>query len=104
MIRVTRTKKPDVLTAKEMSWKKKIREASTDAARKAAQGKYQHVEVKKALVDMFHEKCAYCESAITHIDYGHIEHFRPKAGVRQARILRKTCRCRPGRDGPKRFR
>jgi uncharacterized protein (TIGR02646 family) len=28
---------------------------------------------------MFHGKCAYCESAITHIDYGHIEHFRPKA-------------------------
>jgi uncharacterized protein (TIGR02646 family) len=30
---------------------------------------------------MFHGKCAYCESKITHIDFGHIEHFRPKRGV-----------------------
>jgi uncharacterized protein (TIGR02646 family) len=30
---------------------------------------------------MFHGKCAYCESKITHTDYGHIEHFRPKRGV-----------------------
>jgi uncharacterized protein (TIGR02646 family) len=28
---------------------------------------------------MFHGKCAYCESKIVHIDYGHIEHFRPKS-------------------------
>ncbi|MGO8701661.1 MAG: HNH endonuclease [Limisphaerales bacterium] len=27
---------------------------------------------------MFHGKCAYCESYITHIDFGHIEHFKPK--------------------------
>jgi uncharacterized protein (TIGR02646 family) len=31
-------------------------------------------------VKSFHGKCAYCESKITHVDYGHIEHFRPKAG------------------------
>ena len=31
---------------------------------------------------MFGGKCAYCESRITHVDYGHIEHFRPKAGPR----------------------
>lgn len=79
MIRVNRTKKPDVLTAKEASWKKKIRETSPDAARQKAQAKYQHVDIKTALVDMFHGKCAYCESAITHIDYGHIEHFKPKS-------------------------
>ncbi len=28
---------------------------------------------------MFSGKCAYCESHIAHIDYGHIEHFRPKS-------------------------
>ncbi len=28
---------------------------------------------------MFHGKCAYCESKIRHVDYGHIEHFRPKS-------------------------
>ena len=78
MIRVTRTPKPAVLQAKEASWKKKIRDASNDLTRKAAQAKYQHEAIKAALVAMFHGKCAYCESAITHIDYGHIEHFMPK--------------------------
>jgi uncharacterized protein (TIGR02646 family) len=29
---------------------------------------------------MFHGKCAYCESHIRHVDYGHIEHYRPKSG------------------------
>jgi len=78
MIRVTRTRKPDVLAAKEANWKRAIRSASTNAARQNAQDKYKHEEIKKALIDMFHGKCAYCESAIMHVDYGHIEHFKPK--------------------------
>jgi uncharacterized protein (TIGR02646 family) len=36
--------------------------------------------VKRLLVELFHKKCAYCESKITHVDYGDIEHFRPKSG------------------------
>ena len=79
MIRVTRTKKPALLVDKAASWKREIRSASTDAARENAQGKYRHDEIKQALVEMFHGKCAYCESHITHIDYGHIEHFKPKS-------------------------
>jgi uncharacterized protein (TIGR02646 family) len=78
MIRVTRTQKPILLADNEASWKKAIRLASTDAARKNAQDKYKHDEIKEALIDMFQGKCAYCESDITHIDYGHIEHFKPK--------------------------
>jgi uncharacterized protein (TIGR02646 family) len=78
MIRVTRTQKPALLADKETSWKRDIHLASTDAARKKAQDKYKHEDIKKALIDMFRGKCAYCESYITHIDYGHIEHFKPK--------------------------
>jgi hypothetical protein len=44
-----------------------------------AQAKYNHVDVKDALVNMFHGKCAYCESKITVVTYGAIEHFRPKS-------------------------
>jgi uncharacterized protein (TIGR02646 family) len=49
------------------------------------QGKllYSHPEVKTALRLAQHDKCAFCESRITHIDYGTIEHFRPKAGSKQ---------------------
>ena len=78
MIRVAQTKKPALLADKEADWKKDIRLAPTDAARKNAQDKYKHEDIKSALVEMFHGKCAYCESDITHIDYGHIEHFKPK--------------------------
>src|SRR5829696_6946006 len=40
--------------------------------------------VKAALLTAQHEKCAFCESRVTHISYGDVEHFRPKAGYRQA--------------------
>jgi uncharacterized protein (TIGR02646 family) len=45
---------------------------------------YAHDEVKTALRDAQHEKCAFCESVITHISYGDVEHFRPKGASRQS--------------------
>lgn len=39
--------------------------------------------VKKALVKAQHQKCCFCESKVTHIAYGDVEHFRPKGGFRQ---------------------
>ena len=39
--------------------------------------------VKNALRKAQHDKCAFCESKVTHIAYGDVEHFRPKAGYRQ---------------------
>jgi hypothetical protein len=39
--------------------------------------------VKNALRKAQHEKCALCESKVSHIAYGDVEHFRPKAGYRQ---------------------
>jgi uncharacterized protein (TIGR02646 family) len=44
---------------------------------------YGHEEVKSALRQAQHDKCAFCESLITHISYGDVEHFRPKAAFRQ---------------------
>jgi uncharacterized protein (TIGR02646 family) len=39
--------------------------------------------VKTALRKAQHEKCAFCESKVSHIAYGDVEHFRPKGGYRQ---------------------
>lgn len=44
---------------------------------------YAHKTVKDALRKAQHDKCCFCESKVTHISYGDVEHFRPKAGVRQ---------------------
>ena len=39
--------------------------------------------LKAALRAAQHDKCAFCESLITHIGYGDIEHFRTKGGFKQ---------------------
>ena len=39
--------------------------------------------VKKALIKAQHGKCCFCEAKVTHVAYGDVEHFRPKAGYRQ---------------------
>jgi uncharacterized protein (TIGR02646 family) len=46
-------------------------------------GIYGAKSVKNALKKAQHDKCAFCESKITHIAPGDVEHFRPKAGYRQ---------------------
>ena len=44
---------------------------------------YAASSVKNALRKAQHGKCAFCESKITHVEYGDVEHFRPKAGFQQ---------------------
>jgi uncharacterized protein (TIGR02646 family) len=44
---------------------------------------YAATAVKNALLAAQHGKCAFCESFVSHISYGDIEHFRPKAGYKQ---------------------
>lgn len=80
MIKVKRSAKPSILREKATEWTQKLLDAVDEPKeKKKAEGKYRHKQIKEALVKMFHGKCAYCESMITHIDYGHIEHFRPKS-------------------------
>jgi uncharacterized protein (TIGR02646 family) len=79
MIRVRRGRAPDVLTRNQARWLKDLQQAKTVEARKRVLERYRHDDVKDALVTLFHGKCAYCESFIRHVDYGHIEHYRPKA-------------------------
>ncbi|QNL48954.1 hypothetical protein H8S90_19680 [Olivibacter sp. SDN3] len=40
---------------------------------------YAHQDVKSALVRIQNHKCCFCESKVTHISDGDVEHFRPKA-------------------------
>ncbi|MGC2238876.1 MAG: hypothetical protein WA584_22160 [Pyrinomonadaceae bacterium] len=40
--------------------------------------------VKNALIKAQNDKCFICESKISHISYGDVEHFRPKGGSRQS--------------------
>lgn len=42
-------------------------------------GNYKHPTNKEALKKANNDKCMYCESKISQIDFAHIEHFKPKA-------------------------
>lgn len=44
---------------------------------------YGHKDVKQALREAQHDKCAFCESKITHVSPGDVEHYRPKKGYKQ---------------------
>lgn len=79
MIKVYRTPKPLILKKKSHQWTKKLLSLVVNTIDWNKQiDKYRHRQVKEALEAMFHGKCAYCESKITHVSFGHIEHYRPK--------------------------
>ncbi len=40
---------------------------------------YKHPTNKEALKESAYDKCMYCESKISHIDFAHVEHIKPKA-------------------------
>lgn len=62
--------------------------AQTDKAKQegpahAVNDLYKHVEVKKALEKLFHDKCAYCEGKPTSQGPWDVEHYRPKGRVKE---------------------
>lgn len=97
MIPVVRSFTPDVLVRNGAQWLNDLHRAIEELERlqtdpsatqqdlqrarekiSKTRKRYNHEAIKSALVKMFYGKCAYCESQIRHITYGHIEHFCPK--------------------------
>ena len=74
---------PKVLQDKAQQWTEELLavlargEKPTDAIK----GRYRHPDIKNAIKVETSDKCAYCESKITHIAYGDIEHIIPKSKV-----------------------
>lgn len=60
---------------------------------------YKHPRNKLALMNASSDKCMYCESSIRHIDFGDIEHIKPKAEDKYPHLafewdnLGYSCRC-----------
>ena len=81
MIRLAKSEEPAVLARNGERWtavvieKAEAGETPTEAERR----RYNHPDIKRALVVETHGKCAYCESKIRHVSYGDIEHVMPKA-------------------------
>ena len=81
MIRLEKTNEPDILARRGPQWTKAVvdkidkGERPTDTER----SRYNLPEIKRALVEETHGKCAYCESKVRHVSYGDIEHVVPKS-------------------------
>lgn len=45
----------------------------------ALKSNYKHPDNKAALLHASHGKCMYCESQVSHVYFGDVEHIRPKA-------------------------
>ncbi len=95
MIHVDRTPAPaplvgdDSLAAKESRRVNAFFADPANAKKKFDFKVYRHREVKKALEQLFHGKCAYCESKYLQNQPGDVEHFRPKGGYVVAGELQK---------------
>lgn len=79
MIFVKRIDKPKILIRNEVKWTEAIQNANSKSEYEKAIGKYKNEKIKETLIEMFHGKCAFCESYIENVDFGDIEHFKPKS-------------------------
>ncbi|MFD0672655.1 HNH endonuclease [Cohnella sp. GCM10027633] len=80
---IIKAEKPDILVEKEIEWTQELMNYVTLNTKipDSVKARYRHHEIKDALLTETKNKCAYCESKITHIDHGDIEHIEPKSKV-----------------------
>jgi len=87
MIKINRSQTPSILTTENQKIggeKNRVIthvEANNLKVKDFSFSLYKRETVKSSLKGLLLEKCAYCESILSHSSYGHIEHWRPKAGV-----------------------
>ena len=81
MIKLIKQPKPQLLTDKGDTWTADLMTEFylTNEINKTKQNRYSKPEIKEVLITETKEKCAYCESKITHIYPGDIEHIIPKS-------------------------
>lgn len=81
MIKLQKGEQPQVLADNAAAWTKVVVDKLTagEMPTKTEKGRYNHAEVKSALIAETRGKCAYCESKVRHVSYGDIEHVVPKS-------------------------
>ncbi len=85
MIRLVKNAKPAVLVANEVAWTAALM-AYVQRGEQPPEGvsrRYAHDEIKRAVQEETHGKCAYCESKVSHVYPGDVEHMKPKDVYRE---------------------
>lgn len=81
MIALIKTQEPNVLAQNGKQWTSDLMAYIKSGSKipDNIKNRYNHPDVKDALISETHGKCMYCESYISAIAPEHIEHYRPKA-------------------------
>lgn len=78
MIKLEKSEKPSVLSDNAEAWRDEYVNARRNGNPTDTQKyRYRHQEIKKTIKTETHRKCAYCESKISHIHPGEIDHIFP---------------------------
>lgn len=83
MRQLLKTDIPQILEKNSAKWTNVILSALDKGEKPTSyqKSKYNHKDIKEALLGETFEKCAYCESKFKHVTYGDIEHIIPKSIV-----------------------
>lgn len=81
MNKLTKIDKPRILVENEIAWTSKYVALHNAGAEipDSLSGSYRKPEIKQKLIEETHGKCAYCESKVSHIYPGDVEHIVPKS-------------------------
>src|ERR1700722_11367263 len=81
MIRLNKGTRPSILERRAEQWTRELLEKINrgEEPTKVEKTRYNHHEVKEALLRETNGKCAYCESKLRHVAFGDIEHIVPKS-------------------------
>lgn len=85
MIELKKEPKPNILTTNGSQWTSQLMQyvINGQPIPKHVGGRYRHDQIKDAVKIETNEKCAYCESKVTHQYPGDVEHIIPKAVYRR---------------------
>lgn len=81
MIRLAKVSEPAILVDNSADWLEALTDkiASGKVILAVEKSRYRHRDIKSALIEETHGKCAYCETKFLHTDFGDIEHIVPKS-------------------------
>lgn len=81
MIKLSKVEEPQILKDRGADWLKVLSDKLKNGLEPTATEKrrYAHKDIKTALLQETHGKCAYCESYFAHIAYGDVEHIIAKS-------------------------
>jgi uncharacterized protein (TIGR02646 family) len=81
MIKINKGVEPNILTTNKVNWTNELLGyiQRNEKVPSNVSNRYNQNDVKESLRTECQNKCMYCESAVAHVSYEHIEHIKPKA-------------------------